>query len=151
KEARKACESRRTSLSALVSPARIDGASDLAAAARAEEEALAGEIASLEASDLSLDQELEEHRRDVERLRELAKWRAAAKRAQQRADLSSSPEWKTFQEAVDQAAAFAADLDAMGAMAREAQEERSAAREVEVNRSLGEYGALITGASSTGL
>lgn len=146
KEARKACESRRNSLSALVSPGRLDGASDLAAAARAEDEALAGEIAALEASVSSLDTELEEHRKDVERLRELAKWRAAAKRAQQRADLSSSPEWKTFQEAVDQAAAFAADLDALGAMARGSQEERSAAREAEVNRTLGEYGALIIGA-----
>ncbi len=147
KEGRKAIEGRRASLAALVPPARLDGGADLAAAGRAEDESLASEIASLEASVASLDAELEDHRKDAERLRELTKWRTAAKRAQQRADLTSSPEWKTFQEAVDAAAAFAADLDAMGAMARETQEERSAAREAEVNRTLGEYGALITNAT----
>jgi hypothetical protein len=145
KEARKAFEGRRTALAAIVSPGRLDQGGDLAAAARAEDEALASEIAGLETAASSLDTELEEHRRDAERLRELSKWRAAAKRAQQRADLTSSPEWKNFQEAVDAAAAFAADLDAMGAMAREAQEERSRSRESEVNRTLGEYGAIITG------
>ena len=148
KESRKAIEGRRSSLQALVSPARLDGGADLAAAARAEEESLAAEISGLEAAVSSLDAELEEHRRDVERLRELSKWRTAAKRAQQRADLAGSPEWKVFQEAVDAAAAFAADLDAMGAMAREIQEDRSAAREAEVNRTLGEYGALITGSAA---
>jgi DNA repair exonuclease SbcCD ATPase subunit len=145
KETRKVAEGRRESLAALVSPGRLDGGADLLAAARAEDEALASEIAGLEASVSSLDAELEEHRRDQERLRELARWRAAAKRAQQRADLTSSPEWKTFQEAVDAAAAFAADLDALGAMARVAQEERSASREAEVNRSLAEFVALIAG------
>lgn len=145
KEARKALEGKRSGLAALVSPGRLDGSGDLAAAARAEEESLALEIAGLESAQAALETELEEHRKDAERLRELAKWGAAAKRAQQRADLTNSPEWKTFQEAVDRAAAFAVDLDAMGAMAREAQEERSRSREAEVNRSLGEYVALITG------
>jgi len=145
KETRKIAEGRRESLAALVSPGRLDGSADLLAAARAEDEALASEIAGLEASVSSLDAELEEHRRDQERLKELARWRAAAKRAQQRADLTNSPEWKTFQEAVDAAAALAADLDALGGMAREAQEERSASREVEVNRSLAEFVALIVG------
>jgi DNA repair exonuclease SbcCD ATPase subunit len=140
-EARKACEGRRSSLSALVSQGRLDTCADLAAAARAEEESLAGEIAGLETAVASLDAELEEHRRDVDRLKELARWRTAAKRAQQRADLTALPEWKELQEAVDAAAAFAADLDALGSMAREAQEERSKARESEVNRSLGEYAA----------
>ena len=59
--------------------------------------------------------------------------------------MTSSPEWKTFQETVDAAAAFAADLDSLGGMARQAQEERSASRETEVNRSLSEFVALITG------
>ncbi|MGH8652059.1 MAG: hypothetical protein ACREYE_07695 [Gammaproteobacteria bacterium] len=45
------------------------------------------------------------------RLRELAKCRAAAACARQRADLSASPEWKVFQEAVD----------ALGGMARATQ------------------------------
>jgi len=45
------------------------------------------------------------------RLRELAKWRAAATCAWPAADLSASPEWKVFQEAVD----------ALGGMARAAQ------------------------------
>jgi len=148
-EARKILEGRRSGLAALVSPGRLGGG-DLLAAARAEEEALGSEIASLEAAQTALETELEEHRRDAERLRELGKWAAAAKRAQQRADLTSSPEWRTFQEAVDLAAAFAADLDAMGVMAREAQEERSAAREAEVNRSLGGYVDLITGTSGPG-
>ncbi|HZO09226.1 MAG TPA: AAA family ATPase [Myxococcota bacterium] len=144
-ETRKAAAARRESLTALVSPGRLDGGADLLPAARAEDEALAAEIAGLEASVSSLDAELDEHRRDQDRLKELARWRAAAKRAQQRADLTSSPEWKTFQEAVDAAAALAADLDALGGMAREAQEERSASREVEVNRSLAEFVALIVG------
>ena len=145
KEARKACEGRRSSVTGLVSQGRLDGSADLAAAARAEEEALAAEISALEASSASLDVELEEHRRDADRLKELSRWSAAAKRAQKRADLTALPEWKELQEAVDAAAAFAADLDALGAMAREAQEERSKAREAEVNRSLGEYAGLITG------
>lgn len=144
-ETRKIAAGRRESLMALVSPGRLDGGADLLAAARAEDEALASEIAGLEASVSTLDTELEEHRRDQERLKELARWRAAAKRAQQRADLTSSPEWKVFQETVDAAAALAADLDALGAMARETQEERSASREAEVNRSLAEFVALIAG------
>lgn len=147
KEARKACDARRSSVTGLVSQGRLDGCADLAAAARAEEEALAAEISGLETSVASLDAELEEHRRDVDRLKELARWGAAAKRAQKRADLTALPEWKALQEAVDAAAAFAADLDALGAMAREAQEERSRAREAEVNRSLGEYAGLITGSN----
>jgi len=144
-EARKSATSRRESLAALVSPGRLDASADLVAAARAEDEALAAEIAGLKASLESLGGELEEHRRDQERLKELNRWRAAAKRAQQRADLTASPEWKTFQEAVDAAAALAADLDALGGMARETQEERSASRETEVNRSLAEFVALIAG------
>ena len=145
KEARKLVETRRESLTALVSPGRLEGSTDLLAAARAEEEALGREIAALEANRSSLDAELEEHRRDVERLKELARWRSATQRAQKKADLSSAPEWKTFQEAVDAAAAFAADLDSLGGMARQAQEERSASREAEVNRSLSEFVALMTG------
>ena len=145
KEARAAFEGRRESLAALVSPGRLEGGAELLAAARAEEEALAGEIAGLEAALTGLEAELEEHRKDAERLRELFKWRAAARRAQQRADLTVSPEWKSFQTAVDEAAAFAADLDVLGSMAREAQEERSQAREAEVNGALGEYCALIAG------
>ncbi len=146
KETRAAFEARRGSLAAQVSPERLNCASsDLLAAARAEEEARASEIASLEAAVSSVDAELEEHRKDVERLRELFKWRTAAKRAQQRADLSGSPEWKTFQEAVDAAAALGADLDALGSTAREAQEERSAVCEAEVNKALGVYCALIAG------
>ncbi len=147
KEARKACEGRRSSVTGLVSQGRLDAGADLAAAARAEEESLAAEIAQLESSVAGLDAELEEHRRDVDRLKEISRWSAAAKRAQKRADLTALPEWKELQEAVDAAAAFAADLDALGAMAREAQEERSKAREDEVNRSLGEYAGLITGSS----
>lgn len=144
-ESRKSATDRRENLAALVSPERLEGAADLLAAARSEDEALAAEIAVLEASLSSLETELEEHRRDQERLKELVRWRLASKRTQQRADLTSSPEWKTFQEAVDAAAAFAADLDALGAMARETQEERSASRETEVNRSLAEFVALIAG------
>jgi exonuclease SbcC len=145
KEAREAFEGRRETLAALVSPGRLEGGADLLAAARAEEEVLAGEIASLETVITGLEIELEEHRKDSERLRELFKWRAAARWAQQRADLTVSPEWKGFQTAVDEAAAFAADIDVLGSMAREAQEERSQAREAEVNRALGEYCALIAG------
>jgi len=145
KEARAAFEGRRETLAALVSPGRLEGGADLLAAARAEEESLAGEIASLEAAITGLEVELEEHRKDSERLRELFKWRAAARRAQQRADLTVSPEWKGFQAAVDEAAAFAVDIDVLGSMAREAQEERSQTREAEVNRALGEYCALIAG------
>ena len=146
KETRAAFEARRRSLAAQVSLGRLDGAgSDLLAAARSEEEALTSEFASLEAAVSSRDAELEEHRKDVERLRELFKWRTATKRAQQRADLSGSPEWKTFQEAVDAAAALGADLDALGSTVREAQEERSATREGEVNKALGAYCALIAG------
>jgi exonuclease SbcC len=145
KEARKSIEGRRGSLAALVSPGRLDGGADLLAAARAEDEALATEIGGLQTAVSSLDAEIEEHRKDAERLREMAKWRAAAKRAQQRGDLTGSPEWKTFQEAVDAAAALAADLDVLGTMAREAQEKCSESREVEVNRALGGYCALIAG------
>jgi len=84
------------------------------------------EIAGWRASVANTDAELEEHRKDVERLRELSKWRASAKRARAARGPDELAEWKVFQEAVDAAAAFAADLDALGAMAREAQEERSA-------------------------
>jgi DNA repair exonuclease SbcCD ATPase subunit len=146
--ARKAYDARRETLSALLTPGRLRDGLDLLAAAREEDQALAREIAELEGVLSSLEPELEEHRKDADRLKELNKWRAAAKRAQQRADLSSSPEWKAFQEALDAAACFAADLDALGAMAREAQEERSSSREAEVNRSLAGFAKLIAGDSA---
>jgi exonuclease SbcC len=144
-QARKTYESRREGLTALLTPGRLHEGGDLLLAAREEDESLAREVSELEGTLASLDVELEEHRKDAERLRELSKWRTAAKRAQQRADLSNSPEWKGFQEALDAAACFAADLDALGAMAREAQEERSSSREAEVNRSLAGYAGLIAG------
>ena len=147
-QSRKSYESRRENLSALLTPGRLRDGLDLLAAAREEDEALAKEISELETLLAGLEPELEAHRGDAERLRELNKWRVAARRAQQRADLSASPEWKAFQEALDAAACFAADLDVLGAMAREAQEERSSSREEEVNRSLGVYTRLIAGESA---
>jgi len=83
----------------------------------------------------SLDAELEEHRKDVERLRELSKWRASAKRAQQRADLTSSPEWKGVSRRRSTGRGLSPpNLDALGAMARGRRRNDPPRREAEVNR-----------------
>ena len=144
-DARKGLEEHRGKLAALISPGRIESNGDLLAGAREEEEAMGAEIPRLEGATLEIDQSLEEFRKDVEKLRELARWRTASKRAEQKADLASAPAWGSLQKALDQAATHAVDLEALGAMARAAQAERSAEREGEVNRSLSEILGLIAG------
>jgi len=69
-------------------------------------------------------------------------------RAAHRTSLDVAPSYERLQRAIDDAAAFAVDIDALGALGREAQEELSARRESEVNERLGAYFALVTGDAS---
>ena len=93
-----------------------------------------------------LDSSLVRHREDAEVLDLLLKWRAARARADAATgDLSQLEAWDELQAAIDDAAGLACDVDALGAMLREAQEERSAEKVTEVNATLGAHFARISG------
>jgi len=118
---------------------------DPLAAARAELERLERDVRDLERGRRVLDDALRAHHADAERLRAVQRWREAVLRAERSADPTSSPAWRELQAALDAAAAFAADLEALGGMAREAQERASEEREREVNERLGDHYGRITG------
>jgi hypothetical protein len=97
------------------------------------------------------EEDLEAHRKEADVLGLLAKWLAARNRARVSGDdLSRHPAWNDLQAALDEAAGLAVDIQALGAMAREAQEQRSGERVDEVNHCLGTYFTLITGTDEHG-
>ena len=94
----------------------------------------------------STEEDLGAHRKEADILGWLAKWLAARNRARVSGDdLSRHSAWNDLQAALDEAAGLAVDIQALGAMAREAEEQRSSERVDEVNRCLGTYFTLITG------
>jgi DNA repair exonuclease SbcCD ATPase subunit len=123
---------------------RIASGQDVLTAARDELDSLGKKVRQLEGAMHEMDTALEEHRVDFERLRELAKWRVAASRAQQRTDLATAPSFRPFQVAVDEAAGFAADIESLDGLLREAQAEHSVNRTAQVNRYLGSCLGEIT-------
>lgn len=148
-EAQKTLELSKQKLLALVPEARLAAhGQDALRAARDEIDALAAESSRLQAASAERERELQAHARDLDLLRELAKWRAASRRAAHRTTLDGSPAYQRLERAIDAAAAFAVDLDALAALGREAQEELSARREREVNARLGAYFELVTGDAS---
>jgi len=77
---------------------------------------------------------------EAEVLALLGKWRIAVARADAAAgDLTRTAAWEDLDAAIDEAAGLACDLDAIGQMIREAQNERSRERAQAVNQSLGKY------------
>ncbi len=118
---------------------------DAVAAARARIEALEAEIRGLEGLMAAREQSLAAHAADLELLRLFEEWDELSTRVTEELDLHRTPAGSELERAIDAAAGFALDLDALAGMAREVQEARSRAREAEVNQSLGEYYALITG------
>lgn len=147
-DARTTLEKTRASLTALVPHGRLERNPNLLASAREEARAIESELKKLETALAERDRELEEHRKDLDILRELQKWQAAAKRAEHRTALDKAPAWSTLQTVIDQAAGYAVDLDALAVLSRVAQEEHSSLRESEVNRSLGAFFAMIIGDES---
>jgi DNA repair exonuclease SbcCD ATPase subunit len=65
-------------------------------------------------------------------------------------DITQTPEFEALDRAIDDAAGFASDLEALAAMARELEDEKSDERIGAVNESLDAYFTTITGQSGRG-
>ena len=126
-----------------VDPGETDA--DLVAAAQARLDAVKEEGTALRKVETAQREARERHHDDLDLLRDLQRWDGLRLAAERVVDLDALPSRPALDAAIDEAAAFAADLEALANMAREAQEERSARREHDVNESLGAYYALVTG------
>jgi uncharacterized protein (UPF0335 family) len=135
------------------SPAPAAQPRDAIAAARALLDASALELTSLEGLARDRDDSLARHAVDLETLRDLEAWTDVIERLDREVDAAALRSWNALDQALDEAAGFAFDVEAVGAFLREAQAERSAAREAEVNAALSTYYALVVGeeAASRGL
>lgn len=97
------------------------------------------------------EEHISRHRGEIEILEILAKLRDARTRANVAAgELTETPEFEHLQGVIDTAAGFASDLEALAAMARNLEDERSEERIAAVNESIDNYFSLITGASQPG-
>lgn len=90
-------------------------------------------------------------RNELEILGLLVRLRDARARASAAAgDITQTPEFEALDRAIDDAAGFASDLEALAAMARELEDEKSDERIAAVNESLDAYFTTITGQSARG-
>jgi DNA repair exonuclease SbcCD ATPase subunit len=121
---------------------------DVLAAARKLLETLRVQITDLQGLESARAESLAAHAKDIDLLLDLERWLAAARSADSQLDAQSLPAYAALDAAIDDASGFAADLEAVAEMARDAQAERSAARESEVNRGFGKYYAMIVGDAS---
>ncbi|MCP5058393.1 MAG: AAA family ATPase [bacterium] len=97
------------------------------------------------------EEHISQHRKDAEILAILAKLRDARARANVAAgELTETPEFQELQRVIDEAAGFASDLEALGALARQLEDERSDERIAAVNESVDGYFSTIVGASQRG-
>jgi hypothetical protein len=148
-DTRKRVESGRSRLETLLAPGLAGSAGDRATTARAELAALDRKITELTQANRELEQLLDEHRKDQERLRELEHWLQISRRAEAKVEISTAASFGALQSALDEAAGFAVDAEQLGAMLREAQEARSEQRSAEVNHYLGRCLQEITGSEAT--
>jgi DNA repair exonuclease SbcCD ATPase subunit len=89
---------------------------------------------------------ISQHHENLEILGLLAKLRDARARANVSAgELTQTPEFQDLQRVIDKAAGLASDLEALGAMARKLEDERSDERIAAVNESIDSYFSTITG------
>jgi len=87
-----------------------------------------------------------QHHENLEILDLLVKLRDARARANATAgELTQTPEFQELQRVIDKAAGLASDLEALGAMARKLEDERSEERIAAVNASIDTYFSTITG------
>jgi hypothetical protein len=92
------------------------------------------------------EQHISQQRENLEILGLLAKRRDARARANVSAgELTQTPEFQELQRVIDEAAGLASDLEALGAMARKLEDERSEERIAAVNESIDSYFSSITG------
>jgi DNA repair exonuclease SbcCD ATPase subunit len=125
-------------------------AHDVLAAARKRLEVLEQSNQTLERLASERDQSLAEHADEAELLSKLDSWLDAARRANSQLDFESLPQWALLNATIDEGAGFAADLEAIAEMARDAQAERSRQREADVNRAFGKYYRMIVGDGGAG-
>ena len=92
------------------------------------------------------EEHLSQHHENLEILDLLVKLRDARARANATAgELTQTPEFQELQRVIDEAAGLASDLEALGAMARKLEDERSEERITAVNESIDSYFSTITG------
>jgi hypothetical protein len=149
-EARTGAVRQRTALAELLHGAEESPTEsrDPLAAARGRIERLGEAISGYEGALDARDQALGEHGVSGERLRLLGAWQEARRRAVERVDVTELSEWRVLQDAVDEAAGLAADQEALGQLARDAQVRRAKERAAEVNGCLGTYLEAILGDAS---
>ena len=89
-----------------------------------------------------------QHRDEIEVVSLLVRvLRAQARAEATKSDLSDSASFLELQKSIDEAAAFACDVNAVGAMARELEDARSQARIEEINQGLKQIYSTIVGRS----
>ncbi|GMQ76744.1 MAG: hypothetical protein BMS9Abin01_2037 [Gammaproteobacteria bacterium] len=94
---------------------------------------------------------ISEHHENLEILDLLVKLRDARARANATAgELTQTPEFQELQRVIDKAAGLASDLEALGAMARKLEDQRSEERIAAVNESIDSYFSAITGGWARG-
>ncbi len=144
-------EAKRRTLASLLAGDPAGEASDLVATAATRLEEIDREGKALAALQDERDDALARHVQEADLLRELERWDRLRLAAERVVDLDALAAKPLLDTAVDAAAAFAADVEALANLAREAQEDRSASREADVNERLGAYYALITGDAAEGV
>lgn len=104
--------------------------------------------AALDSQITSAEDHIGQHREEMEILSLMVRvLRAQARTEAASVDLNESSAYRSLQQAIDAAAAFACDIDAVGALARELENRRSEARIKEINEGLAHLYAGIVGKS----
>lgn len=147
--ARSAHDAQHKTLAGLLEVESAEDDQDLVAAAAARLEEIDREGKSLAALEGARDEALTRHGQQRDLLLELERWETLRQAAERVVDLDALAALPALDLAVDEAAAFTADLEALAGMAREAEEARSASRETDVNEHLSAYYALISEDTST--
>jgi DNA repair exonuclease SbcCD ATPase subunit len=118
---------------------------DVLAQTRVAIETLGRDVESLEDTLSKRDESLNSFAERADLLRELVKLKEAQRRVDARVDVTALPSWSDLQRAIDASAELVVDREALAAMVREAQVERSKRHADDANAALGTYAEAITG------
>lgn len=146
--ARRDHETKRQALAGHLGAEAPDADADLVAVATARLESIVEEGRVLRELETAQRDARQQHQDDLDLLLDLERWDRLRVAAERVVDLDALPSRHALDAAIDEAAAFASDVEALANLARDAQQERSARRESDVNESVGAYYALITGDAS---
>jgi hypothetical protein len=132
-KARETRDKARTTLRALLGNPSEAEVHDVVADANKRIERLGNELQSLDNLANERDESLKQHEQDADLLEEIDRLFLARQRATSHVDFSAMDSWRELNTAIDHAAGFACDLEALAQMARTMQEEHSVERVDQVN------------------